>query len=84
MAIEPLSPGSTWNASPFLKRPEMDGLDLESSVPDWLIDHPQLFALFRELGIDYSCGGKSLRTACGEKGLNPDEVLSRIMNRNAD
>ena len=55
--------------------PTMDCVDLDSSVPDWLIEHPGLLALFRELGIDYCCGGKSLRTACREKGLNPQEVL---------
>jgi hypothetical protein len=44
--------------------PIMDCVDLDSSVPDWLIEHPGLLALFQELGIDYCCGGKSLRTAC--------------------
>jgi hypothetical protein len=55
----------------------MDCVDLDSSVPDWLIEHPGLLALFQELGIDYCCGGKSLRTACLEKGLIPQEVLAR-------
>ena len=55
----------------------MGCVDLDSSVPDWLIEHPGLLALYRELGIDYCCGGKSLRTSCREKGLNPQEVLAR-------
>jgi regulator of cell morphogenesis and NO signaling len=59
----------------------MDDLDLDCSVPDLLIDHPQLFAYFRELALDYSCGGKSLRTACRERGLNPSEVLAECYSR---
>ena len=57
--------------------PTMDDVDLGSSVPDWLIEHPGLLPLFQELGIDYCCGGKSLETACREKGLSPQEVLAR-------
>jgi regulator of cell morphogenesis and NO signaling len=53
----------------------MDSLDLDSSVPDLVIDHPELLPLFRELGIDYCCGGKSLTTACREQGLNPQDVF---------
>jgi regulator of cell morphogenesis and NO signaling len=59
----------------------MDDLDLDCSVPDLLIDHPQLFAYFQELAIDYSCGGKSLRTACHERGLNPSIVLAECQAR---
>jgi iron-sulfur cluster repair protein YtfE (RIC family) len=55
----------------------MDVVDLDSSVPDWLIEHPHLLPLFRELGIDYCCGGKSLDTAAREQGLDPQYVLSR-------
>jgi regulator of cell morphogenesis and NO signaling len=55
----------------------MENVDLDSSVPDWLIEYPALLTLFRELGIDYCCGGKSLRTACQEKGLRPEDVLAR-------
>ena len=53
----------------------MSDVDLDSSVPDWLIEHPELHGLFEELGIDYSCGGKSLAAACRERGLNGDDVL---------
>lgn len=49
--------------------------DPDSSVPDLLIDHPQLLPLFQSLGIDYCCGGKSLRTACEEQRLRPQDVL---------
>jgi hypothetical protein len=34
--------------------PAMYSVDLESSVTDWLIEHPGLLSLFQELGIDYS------------------------------
>jgi len=38
----------------------MDECDLDTSVPDWIIEHPETLATFQELGIDYGCGGKSL------------------------
>ena len=53
----------------------MQHLDLDSSVPDWLIDYPQLLPLFKSLRIDYCCGGKSLRSASEEQGLRPEVVL---------
>jgi len=52
--------------------------DLDSSVPEWVIEHPETLAMFQELGIDYCCGGKSLEFACRERGLDPILVLSRI------
>jgi iron-sulfur cluster repair protein YtfE (RIC family) len=55
----------------------MDVVDLGSSVPDWLIEHPQLLTLFHELGVDYCCGGKSLDTTCREQGLDPQQVLEK-------
>ncbi len=57
--------------------PTMNCVDLDSSVPDWLIEHPGLLPLFRDLGIDCCGGGRSLGTACREKGLSPQEVLAR-------
>lgn len=53
----------------------MDSVDLDCSVPDCLIDHPELLPLFQDLGIDYCCGGKSLGAACRERDLNPFNVL---------
>lgn len=54
----------------------MNPVDLESSVPpDWLIEHPELLALFQALGIDCSCGGKSLARACQERNLSMGDVL---------
>jgi regulator of cell morphogenesis and NO signaling len=56
----------------------MTDCDLETSVPDWLIDHPEILPVLQDLGIDYSCGGKSLEFACQEVGLNVNSVLSSL------
>jgi regulator of cell morphogenesis and NO signaling len=55
----------------------MKDLDLDSSVTEWLIDQPQLLKLFESLGIEYGCGGKSLRRACIEQELSPEDVLKQ-------
>jgi regulator of cell morphogenesis and NO signaling len=52
--------------------------DGETAVTDWVIDHPQTLGIFQELGIDYSCGGKSLGFACQEQGINVETVVQRI------
>lgn len=52
--------------------------ELGISVPDWLIDHPDAFRLLEALGIDYSCGGKSLKSACLERGLDPRGTLMEL------
>lgn len=54
--------------------------DLDTSVPDWIIDHPESAAVFDELRIDTSCGGKSLRYLCQQKYLDPGTVLERLLN----
>lgn len=56
----------------------MDHVDLQSSVPDWLIEYPHVLPLFESLGIDYSCGGKSLETACFERGLDPRQISKLV------
>jgi|GEM_PF-829790 len=56
----------------------MSDCDLETSVPDWLIEHPETWAVFRELGIDDACGGKSLEYACCQRGLNPESVIATL------
>jgi regulator of cell morphogenesis and NO signaling len=53
----------------------------ETSVTDWVIEHPETLAVFQELGIDYSCGGKSLEFACRERGFDERDVLSRLHQR---
>lgn len=54
--------------------------DLDTSVPEWVIDHPATLAVFNELEIDYGCGGKSLAYACRQKGLDPKEVLAQLLH----
>lgn len=56
----------------------MTDCDLETSVPDWIIEHPETLAVFQELGIDFSCGGKSLVYACQEQRLDEEMVLDRL------
>ena len=62
----------------------MPEVDLESSVPDWLIEYPQALAVLESFGIDYSCGGKSLETACGERGLDPREIVRLVKQARRD
>jgi iron-sulfur cluster repair protein YtfE (RIC family) len=56
----------------------MTDCDLETSVPDWIIEHPETFVVFQELGIDYSCGGKSLEYACQKQRLDARAVLDQL------
>ena len=52
--------------------------DLDTAVPDWVIEHPKSLSLFQDLGIDYCCGGKSLAAACQERGLDAAVVLKKL------
>ncbi|MBX3415129.1 MAG: DUF542 domain-containing protein [Pirellulales bacterium] len=52
--------------------------DLDTAVPDWVIECPGALLVFQELGIDYTCGGKSLAGACRERGLDAPFVLARL------
>lgn len=56
----------------------MTACDLDTSVPDWIIDHPETLGVFQEMGIDYSCGGKSLEYLCVNRGLDANQVLKRL------
>jgi regulator of cell morphogenesis and NO signaling len=51
---------------------------LDTSVPDWIIEHPETLAVFQECGIDYTCGGKSLEFACRERGLDGAAILALL------
>ncbi len=57
----------------------MSPCDLETSVPDWIIDHPETLVVFQEFGIDTSCGGKSLRYACHQQRLDEQLVLAKLL-----
>jgi iron-sulfur cluster repair protein YtfE (RIC family) len=56
----------------------MPECDADTSVPDWVIEHPETLVVFEELNIDTSCGGKSLAFACQQQGLDVSFVLSRL------
>lgn len=56
----------------------MTPCDLETSVPDWLIEHPEILPVLQEFGVDYTCGGKSLEYACQARGLDVDTVLAAL------
>ena len=56
----------------------MGDCDLDTPVPDWVIEHPETLTGFQELGIDYCCGGKSLAYACRDRGLNAAAVVARL------
>ena len=53
--------------------------DLDTSVPDWVIDYPESAAIFDELRIDASCAGKSLQYVCRQCGVDPEIVLERLL-----
>ena len=59
----------------------MSECDLDTPVPDWVIEHPETLAVFQELGIDYACGGKSLGFACRQQGLDAEAVLAKLLCR---
>lgn len=51
-----------------------------SSLSDILRNAPASVGVFHHHGLDYCCGGKtSLESACVEKGLDTQKVLSEIM-----
>lgn len=52
--------------------------DLNSSVPDWLIEYPETTPIFDQRQIDSSCPGKSLEYLCHQMGLQPPIVLQQL------
>lgn len=52
--------------------------DASSSLPDWLIEHPESAEVFDELGLDTSCGGRSLEFLCVQQSLDVRFVLLRL------
>ncbi len=59
----------------------MSECDLDTSVPDWVIEHPATLTIFQQLGIDYCCGGKSLAFECRQQGLDMQAVLMKLLGR---
>jgi regulator of cell morphogenesis and NO signaling len=60
----------------------MRTLSKKSNVADWATEDPAHIQVFEFLGIDYCCGGETpLEEACAERGLEVDNVLSRLRGR---
>jgi regulator of cell morphogenesis and NO signaling len=53
-------------------------IDVHQSVVDWVIDHPESIAVFRQYAIDYCCAGKSLEVACRQAGVSLPEVATKL------
>jgi regulator of cell morphogenesis and NO signaling len=54
-------------------------LDAAKTVRELAIENPSATRVFEKLKIDYCCGGNQpLKEACGEKGLDLDEVLQLL------
>lgn len=58
----------------------MTNLGLESSIVEWVIEHPEVQCVLDSLGIDQSCQGKSLDYVCRQMGLEPHFVLKQLLN----
>tara|TARA_A100001391_G_C4953270_1_gene247813 strand:+ start:501 stop:692 length:192 start_codon:yes stop_codon:yes gene_type:complete len=52
--------------------------DLDTSIPDWIIEHPETTGVFSGLGLDINCTGKSLEYACLQNDLSPTVVLEQL------
>lgn len=52
--------------------------DLNTSIPDWIIDYPETADVFEQLQLDTSCAGKSLDYLCYQRGLCPSVVLQML------
>ncbi|KLU01541.1 hypothetical protein RISK_006388 [Rhodopirellula islandica] len=52
--------------------------DLDSSLPEWIVEHPETTKVFQAWGLDTSCAGKSLRYVCIHAGVSPAEVLQEL------
>jgi regulator of cell morphogenesis and NO signaling len=57
----------------------MAQLSLNTSVGNWVAQHPQTSRVFESLQIDYCCGGgKALEQACWERQLDPQQVIAEL------
>ena len=57
----------------------MTQLDLNTTVGQWVANHPQTSRIFEAARIDYCCGGgKPLEQACWDRQLNPQDILAQL------
>ncbi len=52
--------------------------DLDTSLPEWIMEHPETQRVFDALELDTSCGGRSLESVCHRCGLSPQDVLGQL------
>lgn len=51
----------------------------ESKIGNIVAENFRTAQIFEDYGIDFCCGGKkSVSEACGEKGINPDELTGKL------
>lgn len=63
----------------------MQTIDIESTVGDLVREVPNRARVFESLKIDYCCGGKiSLATACAKRKIDPDVVVERLAQSDAE
>lgn len=63
----------------------MTAVNTDVTVGQLVIDRPSRSRVFERLGIDFCCGGKkTLRQACGDKGLDPREVLKALASEESN
>jgi regulator of cell morphogenesis and NO signaling len=56
-----------------------DEITVLKSVAEIVVKYPETRKPLEEMGIDYCCGGKhSLKDACENAGLSPQEVVQRL------
>lgn len=57
----------------------MSALNKNSTVAQWVCEHPQTARVFEEWQLDYCCGGNTaLLNACETKKLNADEIMTQL------
>lgn len=56
----------------------MSLLTLDDPIVDWAVEYPEAIRLFESHGIDYSCGGKSLRYASRQQQIDPETILAQL------
>lgn len=62
----------------------MPTLTPQSTVGEWIAQHPQWSVVFEQLGIDYCCGGKKpLDVACKQRGLDAETLATTLQAASA-
>ncbi len=57
----------------------MSHAELQTTVGQWVAQHPQLSRVFETLRIDYCCGGGlTLSEACERRRMDPEQVLAEL------